>query len=106
VPQEDPAEFYPFLASPRNTKVIIDKLINSQDVKVLIPEYHTWQAQAPPPLQRNQPVPFAESCAEPQINSMTMVLPWELGSFSTTNKSAQIAGHAADKSTAEETVSL
>jgi hypothetical protein len=59
--KEIPAEFYPFLAGPRN--VIIDKLTNGQDVKVQIPEYHTWQSQAPPQVQRNQPVPFA-----PQTN--------------------------------------
>jgi predicted PilT family ATPase len=56
-----PAEFYPFLAGPRN--VHTDKLASGRDVNIQIPSYHTWQSQAPPQASRGQPVPFA-----PQAN--------------------------------------
>lgn len=59
--KEIPAEFYPFLAGPHNAH--IDKLTKGQEVKVQIPHYHTWRSQAPPQVQRNQPIPFA-----PQTN--------------------------------------
>lgn len=41
-----PAEFYPFLAGPRNSAV--GALEQGRDIKVQIPQYHTWSSQAPP----------------------------------------------------------
>jgi predicted PilT family ATPase len=46
-----PAEFYPFLAGPRN--VHTDKLTSGRDVNIQIPTYHTWQSQAPPQASRD-----------------------------------------------------
>lgn len=40
-----PAEYYPFLAGPRN--VHIENLQGDRDVRVQIPHYHTWDDQAP-----------------------------------------------------------
>ncbi|KAF1829514.1 hypothetical protein BDW02DRAFT_573897 [Decorospora gaudefroyi] len=59
--KEIPAEFYPFLAGPHN--VHTDRLVQGRDVNIQIPQYHTWQSQAPPNAPRGQPVPFA-----PQAN--------------------------------------
>jgi predicted PilT family ATPase len=56
-----PAEFYPFLAGPRN--VHTNKLTSGRDVNIQIPSYRTWQSQAPPQATRGQPIPFA-----PQAN--------------------------------------
>lgn len=56
-----PAEFYPFLAGPHN--VHTDSLVQGRDVNIQIPQYHTWRSQAPPQVQRGQPIPFA-----PQTN--------------------------------------
>jgi transcription antitermination factor NusA-like protein len=51
-----PAEFYPFLAGPHNSRV--NNLENGRDVRVQIPHYTTWDTQAPPQVPRNQPIPF------------------------------------------------
>ncbi|KAF1972700.1 hypothetical protein BU23DRAFT_507981 [Bimuria novae-zelandiae CBS 107.79] len=40
-----PAEFYPFLAGPRN--VHVDNLAGNRGVRVQIPHYHTWDEGAP-----------------------------------------------------------
>lgn len=56
-----PAEFYPFLAGPNN--VHTDRLVQGRDVNIQIPQYHTWQSQAPPPASRGQPAQFV-----PQAN--------------------------------------
>lgn len=40
-----PAEYYPFLAGPRN--VHIENLQGNRDVRVQIPHYHTWDERAP-----------------------------------------------------------
>ena len=40
-----PAEYYPFLAGPRN--IHIDSLQGDRDVRVQIPHYHTWDERAP-----------------------------------------------------------
>ena len=57
-----PAEYYPFLAGPHNTRA--NALQEGRDVKMQIPHYHTWNQQAPPetPMKR-QPAVFA-----PQAN--------------------------------------
>ncbi|KAF2123936.1 RNA binding effector protein-like protein Scp160 [Dothidotthia symphoricarpi CBS 119687] len=55
------AEYYPFLAGPRN--VHLGNLTQGQDVDVKIPEYYTWRTQAPPQTGRNQPAVFV-----PQAN--------------------------------------
>lgn len=51
-----PAEYYPFLAGPHNT--LVNNLENGRDVRIQIPHYTTWDAQAPPQVPRNQPIPF------------------------------------------------
>ncbi|QDS72387.1 hypothetical protein FKW77_008560 [Venturia effusa] len=52
-----PAEFYPFLAGPRNERV--GALEGGRDIKIQIPHYHTWKDQAPPqPSDQGQPVNF------------------------------------------------
>ncbi|KAF1995369.1 hypothetical protein P154DRAFT_347671 [Amniculicola lignicola CBS 123094] len=56
-----PAEFYPFLAGPHNSRV--GNLEQGRDIRVQIPHYTTWNNQAPPQAPRNQPVPFV-----PQAN--------------------------------------
>ncbi|EOA88165.1 hypothetical protein ACJQWK_01582 [Exserohilum turcicum] len=56
-----PAEFYPFLAGPNN--VHADRLVEGRDVNIQIPQYHTWQSQAPPVVGRGQPAQFV-----PQAN--------------------------------------
>jgi transcription antitermination factor NusA-like protein len=49
-----PAEYYPFLSSR------IGEWENGRDVKIQIPNYHTWRDQAPPqPAKRGQRVQFA-----------------------------------------------
>lgn len=40
-----PAEFFPFLAGPNNSR--INSYEDGRDVRVKIPHYHTWQQQAP-----------------------------------------------------------
>ena len=49
-----PPEFYPFLAGPRNRG--IDTLQAGRDIKVKIPQYHSWSHQPPP--QANDPPVF------------------------------------------------
>jgi polyribonucleotide nucleotidyltransferase len=56
-----PAEYYPFLAGPRNS--LVSNLEKDRDVRVQIPHYTNWESQAPPQVARNKPVPFA-----PQAN--------------------------------------
>ncbi|KAE9980796.1 hypothetical protein EG328_012045 [Venturia inaequalis] len=52
-----PAEFYPFLAGPRNERV--GALEGGRDIKIQIPHYHTWKDQAPPqPAAQGQTVQF------------------------------------------------
>ena len=51
-----PAEFYPFLAGPQN--VHANRLAQGKDIDIKIPEYYTWQSQAPPQNARNQPGNF------------------------------------------------
>lgn len=41
-----PAEFYPFIAGPRNSK--INALEGGRQVKIDVPHYHTWTDQPPP----------------------------------------------------------
>lgn len=50
-----PAEFYPFLAGPRNSS--IDALEHGREVKVHVPHYQSWSHQPPPqaPAQGNPP---------------------------------------------------
>ncbi|KAK7701779.1 hypothetical protein SLS57_011619 [Botryosphaeria dothidea] len=59
-----PAEYYPFLAGPHNSR--IDSYENGRDVRVQIPHYFTWAERAPPqPTPSGQPVPFAPQAAYP-----------------------------------------
>lgn len=51
-----PAEFYPFLAGPQN--IHTGRLTQGKDIDIKIPEYYTWQTQAPPQNARNQPGSF------------------------------------------------
>ncbi|KAF2717983.1 RNA-binding G protein effector of mating response pathway [Polychaeton citri CBS 116435] len=57
-----PAEYYPFLNShPR-----LAELQQGRELKMQIPQYHTWRDQAPPqPSSRGQPVPFAPQAGLP-----------------------------------------
>ena len=58
-----PAEFYPFLAGPREAN--IPALMGGQDISIKIPHYHTWSDVAPPQhLDRTRPVPFV---AQPSL---------------------------------------
>ncbi len=41
-----PAEFYPFIAGPHNSR--IDALEDGRQVRIQVPHYHTWSDQAPP----------------------------------------------------------
>ncbi|OCL14544.1 hypothetical protein AOQ84DRAFT_23912 [Glonium stellatum] len=58
-----PAEFYPFLAGPHNS--LINSLEDRRDVRVQIPQYHTWSTQAPPQAPRGQPIPFMPQASLP-----------------------------------------
>ena len=44
-----PAEFYPFIAGPHNSRV--NALEEGRDVQIRVPQYHTWSNQPPPQLQ-------------------------------------------------------
>ena len=50
-----PAEFYPFIAGPHNAG--INALEEGRDLKIKVPEYHTWSHQPPPqaPLSNQTP---------------------------------------------------
>ena len=48
-----PAEFYPFLAGPRNTGV--DALQDGRNIKINIPQYYSW-SQQPPPQDSKSPM--------------------------------------------------
>lgn len=53
-----PAEYYPFLAGPNNSR--LDAMQQGRDLRMQIPQYHTWNQQAPPQAPPNrQPVAFA-----------------------------------------------
>lgn len=41
-----PEVFYPFIAGPRNSR--IDALEGGRQLKIDVPQYHTWSAQPPP----------------------------------------------------------
>lgn len=59
-----PAEFYPFLAGAHNSG--INALQGDRDVRVQIPQYHTWAEQAPPQTASNRgPVSFAPQSSLP-----------------------------------------
>lgn len=52
-----PPEYYPFLTGAHNTRV--NAFEDGREVKVKIPQYHTWHTQPPPPkIHPNQPAPF------------------------------------------------
>lgn len=59
-----PAEYYPFLSGPHNAG--ISALEQGRDVRVQIPQYHTWMerepAQSPAPMQ---PAPFTPQAGLP-----------------------------------------
>ncbi|KAL1388390.1 hypothetical protein HDK64DRAFT_269607 [Phyllosticta capitalensis] len=59
-----PAEYYPFLAGPNNSRV--GSLENGRDIRVQIPTYHTWSERAPPQsVPQGEPVPFAPQASFP-----------------------------------------
>ncbi|KAF2258122.1 hypothetical protein CC78DRAFT_144423 [Lojkania enalia] len=58
-----PAEYYPFLAGPHNA--LVNNLEQGRDVRVQIPHYTTWDAQAPPQTTRHQPIPFTPQAKFP-----------------------------------------
>ena len=41
-----PAEFYPFIAGPHNTRV--NAMAEGKDLRISVPQYHTWSHQPPP----------------------------------------------------------
>lgn len=41
-----PAEFFPFISGPRNSR--INALEEGRDLRIKVPEYHTWSTQPPP----------------------------------------------------------
>ena len=51
-----PAEFYPFIAGPHNAG--INALERDRDIKVNIPQYHTWSHRPPPQAPSTGPVEF------------------------------------------------
>ncbi|KAK5113278.1 hypothetical protein LTR62_003615 [Meristemomyces frigidus] len=55
-----PAEYYPFLAAQQNARMAALREQHGQGLKMQIPQYHTWNRQAPPetPADR-QPITFA-----------------------------------------------
>lgn len=50
-----PAEFYPFIAGPRNSR--ISALEDGRQLKIQVPHYHTWSDQ-PPPQQPSSGMPL------------------------------------------------
>ncbi|KAF2870302.1 hypothetical protein BDV95DRAFT_78425 [Massariosphaeria phaeospora] len=58
-----PAEYYPFLAGPRNSH--IGSLEDGKDIRVQIPHYHTWDTEEPPQAASNQPIPFVPQAKFP-----------------------------------------
>ncbi|KAF2729528.1 hypothetical protein EJ04DRAFT_580545 [Polyplosphaeria fusca] len=58
-----PAEYYPFLAGPHNS--LINNLEQGRDVRVQIPHYTNWDAQAPPLVPHNRPIPFTPQAKYP-----------------------------------------
>jgi len=48
-----PAEFYPFIAGPHNSRV--NALEEGRDLQIRVPHYHTWSSSPPPqPPSQNQ----------------------------------------------------
>lgn len=59
-----PAEYYPFLAGPENSRV--GSLEDGRDIRVHIPTYYTWKEHAPPQAAtQGEPVPFAPQASFP-----------------------------------------
>ncbi|KAK3673891.1 hypothetical protein LTR78_006093 [Recurvomyces mirabilis] len=55
-----PAEYYPFLAAQQNARMSALRQQHGQNLKMQIPQYHTWSRQAPPEAPANrQPISFA-----------------------------------------------
>ena len=50
-----PAEFYPFIAGPYNAGV--NALEEGRDLKIKVPEYHTWSHQPPPQAPATSQLP-------------------------------------------------
>ncbi|KAK5124868.1 hypothetical protein LTR85_001058 [Meristemomyces frigidus] len=60
-----PAEYYPFLAAQQNARMNALQQ-PGRDLKMQIPQYHTWNEQAPPQQPANrQPVKFAPQAGFP-----------------------------------------
>lgn len=59
-----PPEYYPFLAGPHNSR--LNALQEGRDLRMQIPQYHTWNEQAPPQTPANrQPAAFAPQAGLP-----------------------------------------
>ncbi|USW48165.1 Putative K domain-containing protein [Septoria linicola] len=59
-----PAEYYPFLAAPHNQR--LHGLQQGRDLKINIPQYHTWNIQSPPTVpDARQPAAFKPQSALP-----------------------------------------
>ncbi|KAI9847453.1 MAG: hypothetical protein M1837_002354 [Sclerophora amabilis] len=54
--REIPAEFYPFLAGPRKSRV--SALEDGKDLRVQIPHYYTWSSQPPPQVPQPDEAPI------------------------------------------------
>lgn len=60
-----PAEFYPFIAGPNNSR--ISQLQDGRDVRVNVPHYQTWQSQPPPQAPPNRGFPTFAAQPGPTI---------------------------------------
>ncbi|KAK4506632.1 hypothetical protein PRZ48_000364 [Zasmidium cellare] len=59
-----PAEYYPFLAARNNQR--LQSLQQGRDLRMQIPQYHTWNQQAPPEAPGNRrPAAFAPQAGLP-----------------------------------------
>lgn len=59
-----PAEYYPFLAARNNQRM--QSLQQGRDLRMQIPQYHTWNQQAPPEVPGNRrPASFAPQAGLP-----------------------------------------
>lgn len=56
--KEIPAEFYPFIAGPNNSRIAA--LEEGKDLRIQVPHYHIWTDQPPPQVRsREEPPAFA-----------------------------------------------
>ncbi|KAI9826550.1 MAG: hypothetical protein M1832_006146 [Thelocarpon impressellum] len=58
-----PAEFYPFIAGPHNSRVA--SLEDNRDLRVQVPHYQTWTVQPPPAPSSNERPAFSPAMNNP-----------------------------------------